>query len=166
MQDNENFAGPSQVPSKEGIRNSDWAALSGGDGFYVVFDPTDRDIFYAESQEGSVYRMNLRNGERRELRPEPPEGQPRYRFHWNSPLIGSKHKPGVLYLAGNRVFRLTNRMEQFQVISPDLTHNDPAKIEATGSGAENFGVVYSLAGIAGARRNALGGNRRWPALGY
>ena len=45
LQDNESFAGPSQVPSKEGIRNADWLALSGGDGFYVVFDPADRDIF-------------------------------------------------------------------------------------------------------------------------
>jgi photosystem II stability/assembly factor-like uncharacterized protein len=144
LQDNEAFVGPSQVPSKEGIRNSDWLGLPGGDGFYVVFDPTDRDVFYAESQEGSVYRMNLRTGERKELRPEPPEGQPRYRFHWNAPLIGSKHKSGVLYLGGNRVFRLTNRMEQFQVISPDLTRNEPAKTDATGSGAENFGVVYSL----------------------
>jgi hypothetical protein len=29
LQDNESFAGPSQVPSKEGIRNSDGLALSG-----------------------------------------------------------------------------------------------------------------------------------------
>ena len=145
LQDNESFAGPNQVATKEGILNCDWSALPGGDGFWVVFDPTDHDVFYAESQEGFVYRMNLRNGERKSLRPEPPEGQPRYRFHWNSPLIGSKHKPGVLYLAGNRVFRLTNRIEQYQVISPDLTRNEPAKIEATGSGAENYGVIYSLA---------------------
>ena len=145
LQDNENFAGPSQVPSKEGIRNCDWIALTGGDGFYVVFDSADRDVFYAESQEGNIHRFNIRTGERRDLRPEPAEGQTRYRFHWNSPLIGSKHKPGVLYLAGNRVFRLTNRAEQYQVISPDLTQNDPKRIDATGSGAENFGVIYSLA---------------------
>ena len=60
-------------------------------------------------------------------------------------LIGSRHKPGMLYLGGNCVFRLTNRAEKYSVISPDLTHNDPAKNEATGSGAENFGVVFSLA---------------------
>ena len=145
LQDNESFAGPSQVPSKEGIRNDDWLALSGGDGFYVVFDPADRDVFYAESQEGNIHRFNFRTGELRELRPEPAEGQERYRFHWNAPLLGSGHKPGVLYLAGNRVFRLTDRAERFQVISPDLTHNDPARTNATGSGAENFGVIYSLA---------------------
>jgi photosystem II stability/assembly factor-like uncharacterized protein len=145
LQDNENFVGPSQVQSKEGIRNCDWTALAGGDGFYVVFDPTDRDIFYAESQEGFIHRINLRTGERRGLRPEPAEGQARYRFQWNAPLIGSRLQPGTLYLAGNRVFRLTDRAEHFQVISPDLTRNDPARTEAAGSGAENFGTIYSLA---------------------
>ena len=145
LQDNESFAGPSEVPTKEGIRNEDWLALGGGDGFWVAFDPADHDIYYAESQEGFVHRLNIRNGERRELRPEPPEGQERYRFHWNSPLIGSRHKAGVLYLAGNRVFRLTDRGEHFQVISPDLTKNNPERVNASGSGAENFGVVYSLA---------------------
>ena len=145
LQDNENWVGPSAVQSKEGIRNSDWTALAGGDGFYVVFDPNDRDTFYAESQQGEVHRINLRNGELRRLRPEPVEGAPRYRFHWNSPLIGSRHKPGVIYLGGNCVFKLTDRAEKYSVISPDLTHNDPARTTATGSGAENYGVVYSLA---------------------
>src|SRR5438067_6745219 len=83
LQDNENWVGPSGVQSKEGIRNCDWTALAGGDGFYVLFDPTDHDTFYAESQQGEVHRINLRNGEIRRLRPEPAEGQPRYRVHWN-----------------------------------------------------------------------------------
>src|SRR5947209_6645587 len=145
LQDNENWVGPSAVPTKEGIRNSDWTALAGGDGFYVVFDPNDRDTFYAESQQGEVHRINLRNGELRRLRPEPVEGAPRYRFHWNSPLIGSRHKPGVIYLGGNCVFKLTDRAEKYSVISPDLTRNDPARTTAAGSGAENYGVIYSLA---------------------
>jgi hypothetical protein len=145
LQDNENWVGPSAVATKEGIRNSDWTCLAGGDGFYVVFDPADRDTFYAESQEGYVHRINLRNGEIRQLRPEPTEGQPKYRFHWNSPLLGSRHKPGVIYLAGNCVFRLTERAEKYAVISPDLTRNDSARTSAVGSGAENYGVVYSLA---------------------
>lgn len=145
LQDNESFAGPSQVPSKEGIRNSDWLALGGGDGFYVAFDPANPQIYYAESQEGSVHRFNSATGERRQLQPAPPEGQQRYRFHWNAPLIRSSHQPGVLYLAANRVFRLTDQGEHSQVISPDLTKNDAERVNASGSGAENFGVIYSLA---------------------
>ena len=145
LQDNCNWVGPSAVQNKEGIRNSDWTAFTGADGFYVVFDPSDRDILYGDNQEGVVHRFNIRTGELRVLRPSPPEGQPRYRFHWNSPLLMSRHKPGLLYVGGNRVFRMTDRAEHSQVISPDLTHNDPARMNALGSGAENYGVVYSLA---------------------
>ncbi len=145
LQDNCNFVGPSGVQNKDGVVNNDWTNLGGGDGFYVLFDPTDRDTFYAESQEGSMHRMNTRTGELRQLRPAPAEGQPAYRFHWNSPMLLSKHAPGVLYLAGNRVFRVTNRGEDSTLISPDLTRNEPGKTTATGSGAENYGVVYSLA---------------------
>src|SRR5215831_12733733 len=145
LQDNENWVGPSAVQSKEAIRNCDWIALAGGDGFYVLFDPTDRDTFYAESQQGEVHRINLRNGEIRRLRPEPSEGQPRYRFNWNSPMIMSRHKPGVIYLGGNCVFQLTDRMEKYSVISPDLTYNEPGRTVAVGSGAESYGTVFSLA---------------------
>src|SRR5437588_2431690 len=145
LQDNENWVGPSGVQSKELIRNSDWTALAGADGFYVLFDPADRDTLYGDNQGGAVHRFNLRTGELRQLRPEPPEGQPHYRFHWNSPMVMSRHKPGVIYFGGNRVFRLTDRAEHYAVISPDLTKNDPAKTNASGSGAENYGVVFSLA---------------------
>ncbi len=145
LQDNTNWVGPSGVNSKDGIMNGDWTTLAGGDGFYVVFDPQDRDMFYAESQQGFVHRINLRTGEMRRLRPEPAEGQQEYRFHWSAPLIPSKHKPGTLYLAGNRIFRLTDRAEKFALISPDLTMNDPERMGAAGSGAENFGTIYSLA---------------------
>ena len=145
LQDNCNWIGPSGVASKEGIRNSDWTPFTGADGFYVLFDPQDRDTFYGVNQGGVVARFNSRTGELRNQRPEAPEGSQRYRFHWNSPLLASKHHPGVLYLGGNHVFRLTDRAEHYAMISPDLTRNDPAKLDAVGSGAEVFGVVYSLA---------------------
>src|SRR5438045_9385134 len=60
-------------------------------------------------------------------------------------MIMSRHKPGVMYLRGDCVFKRTERMEKYSVISPDLTYNDPTKTNATGSGAENYGVVFSLA---------------------
>jgi len=145
LQDNENWVGPSAVQGKEAIRNCDWTGLAGGDGFYVLFDPTDRDTLYAESQQGEVHRINLQNGEIRRLRPQPAEGQPHYRFNWNSPMIMSRHKPGVIYLGGNCVFRLTDRMEKYSVISPDLTRNEPGRTTAAGSGAENYGTMFSLA---------------------
>jgi photosystem II stability/assembly factor-like uncharacterized protein len=145
LQDNLNWVGPSRTHSKDGILNSDWINIGGGDGFYCVFDPVDPDLVYTESQAGNVHRMDLGSGAVKLLRPEPAEGQPAFRFHWNSPLIGSAHQKGVMYLAGNRVFRLARNGEHWQAISPDLSMQDPLKTTAVGSGAENYGVVYTLA---------------------
>ena len=145
LQDNLNWVGPSRTRSREGILNYDWINIGGGDGFYCVFDDEDPEILYTESQEGFVHRMNLRNGEMKRLRPEPTEGQTAFRFHWNSPLLGSRHHKGVLYLAGNRVFRLDARGEKWRTISPDLSTQELPKMVAVGSGAENYGVVYTLA---------------------
>ena len=145
LQDNANWVGPSRTRSKEGIRNCDWTNIQGGDGFSCVFDPQDHDVIYAESQGGAVHRFNLRTGEVKTLQPSPAEGQPAFRFNWNAPLIGSSHTKGVLYLGGNRVFRLTDHGEHFTLISPDLSTQDPARIMTTGSGAETYGVVFTLA---------------------
>lgn len=145
LQDNQNWLGPSRTLTKDGIVNSDWIDLGGGDGFYCVFDESDPNVLYVESQQGELHRNDLRTGEIKRLRPNPSEGQPHFRYHWNSPLIGSKHEKGTLYLAGNRVFKLTRRAEEWKLISPDLTRNDPEKTRTAGSGAENFGVVYTLA---------------------
>jgi photosystem II stability/assembly factor-like uncharacterized protein len=145
LQDNNNWLGPSMTRSKEGILNTDWVNLGGGDGFSCVFDPADSLIVYAESQGGEVHRINLRNGEMKGLQPKVSEGQPAYRFHWNSPLVGSLHARGVIYLAGNHVFRLTERGEHFDVISGDLSARDQKRNFTSGSGAENYGVVYALA---------------------
>jgi hypothetical protein len=50
-----------------------------------------------------------------------------------------------MYLAGNRVFALTEKGEQWRAISPDLSAQDAQKIMSVGSGAETYGVVYALA---------------------
>lgn len=145
LQDNLNWVGPSATRTKDGIVNSDWVNIGGGDGFYCVFDPHDSNVVYAESQQGYVHKLNLSNGEFKNLRPEPAEGQQAFRFHWNSPLLPAIHEKGAMFLAGNRVFKLKDRGEKFQIISPDLSRQDPEKIMTVGSGAENFGVVYTLA---------------------
>ncbi|MCE9593140.1 MAG: glycosyl hydrolase [Planctomycetes bacterium] len=144
LQDNLNWLGPSETNSKEGIVDSDWTSLSGGDGFYCIFDPLDRDVMYAESQSGEIHRIHLKSGAVKTLRPAPAEGQSGFRFHWNSPFIPSAHEPDKLYLAGNRVFALTERGEVWRAISPDLSAQDRDRILTVGSGAETYGVVYTL----------------------
>ena len=145
LQDNRNWVGPSRTRNKDGILNSDWTNLGGGDGFSCVFDPDDRDAIFYESQTGALQRISLRTGESRSLRPAPSEGKPAFRFHWNAPLIGSRHEKGVLFFGGNHVFRLSAKGEEWKMLGPDLSAQDPLKTTAAGSGAETYGVVYTLA---------------------
>ncbi len=144
LQDNVNWVGPSRTFTKDGLVNSDWIQVGGGDGFWCVFDPVDSNLVYAESQEGYVHRFHLGSGQMKNLRPEPTEGQPAFRFHWNSPLVGSRHEKGTMFLAGNQLFRVTQSGEKFTPISPDLSTRDLTKMTAKGSGAENYGVVYAF----------------------
>ena len=151
LQDNGSWMGPSRSPN--GIENRDWQNIGGGDGFYVLVDPTDPDIIYAESQGGNVYRYNRRTGERKEIKPMPTEGEPEYRFNWNTPIALSPGRPGILYVGAQFLFRSRDRWETWEKISPDLTTNDPQKQRQKESGglspenttAENHCTIYAIA---------------------
>lgn len=145
LQDNTNWVGPSDTRSSEGIRNGDWITLQGGDGSSCAFDPTDSNVVYAESQQASIRRVNLASGQITMLRPAPTEGAPAFRFHWLAPLVMSAHEPGTLFLGGNVIFKLTDHGDHWQVISPDLSTHDLARMQTVGSGAETYGVVYTIA---------------------
>jgi len=145
LQDNNSWLGPSATRTKSGILNADWINIYGGDGFGCAFDSSDPNIVYAESQSADFYRLDLASGQMKPLRPAPAEGQVGFRFNWDSPIVASRHHTGTLYLGGNRVFALTNRGEYWKAISPDLSAQDPARIMTTGSGAETFGVVFTIA---------------------
>ena len=70
LQDNGSWCGPSAVPrSRNGILNTDWYSVGGGDGFYTQQDPTDWAIMYAESQDGAVQRHDLRTFRTQSIRP-------------------------------------------------------------------------------------------------
>ncbi len=121
LQDNGSWCGPSAVLDSQGITNADWFRVGGGDGFYVQIDPTDPDIVYAESQDGNLFRRNLKTGESRSVRPEPKEGEARYRFQWNSPVVISNHDSKVIYYGGNFLFRSSDRGDSWTRLGPDLT---------------------------------------------
>lgn len=155
LQDNGSWIGPSatnraaggDMPDDPGpsITNADWQFVNDGDGFHVAFDPTDRNIVYAESQGGVLARVHLDTAKVKLLKPSPKEGSPRYRFNWNSPFFVSVHNPRTLYLGGNYVFRLTDRGDAWEKISEDLSTRAVEKLETVGSEAETHCTVVSLA---------------------
>ena len=74
LQDNGSWCGPSGVRSSNGILNSDWYRIGGGDGFYTASDWTDWRIVYAESQDGTTQRTDLGRGTTVSIRPRGPSG--------------------------------------------------------------------------------------------
>jgi photosystem II stability/assembly factor-like uncharacterized protein len=128
-----------------GITNADWSFVNGGDGFWSAIDPTNANIVYAEWQGGNASRIDLATGKRTSIKPAAKEGTTDFRFNWNTPFIISQHDPKTLYMGGNVLFRLTNRGDSWQAISPDLTTRDAVKMATAGSNAENYCTIVSLA---------------------
>ncbi len=154
LQDNGTWAGPSM--NREGMILTDhWFNIGGGDGFYTQNDPTDWRIAYCESQGGNLMRVNVETRESTRIRPSqqntynwrehappPPkkkadaEQQPQamfqrqrspFRFNWSSPVLISPHNPQIIYFGGDRLFKSINRGDNWTIISPDLTTDDPEK---------------------------------------
>ncbi|MCB0825052.1 MAG: hypothetical protein KDC26_02580 [Armatimonadetes bacterium] len=127
-----------------GITNGDIQFVLWGDGFHAYVDPKDPDVAYGEWQGGNMTQVNFRTGERRLLKPEAREGEPRIRYNWNSPFLFSHHDDDAIYHAGNYVFKITDNGSKWKRISDDLTTDDVDKIETVGSNAETYCTVVSL----------------------
>lgn len=69
LQDNGSWGGPSATRNSDGPTNPDWFRIGGGDGFYCQVDPTDYNIVYTESQNGSMSRYDLRTGRSTNIQP-------------------------------------------------------------------------------------------------
>lgn len=121
LQDNGSWCAPSATLYARGISNDEWFNVAGGDGYYVQIDPTDPNILYAESQDGNVLRRDLRTRESKSIRPQPAEGEPRYRFQWNSPIVISAHDPKTIYYGGNFLFKSADRGDNWTKLGGDLT---------------------------------------------
>lgn len=149
LQDNSSWVGDSEYPG--GITNSRWENLYGGDGFWVLPDPTSPDHVYAEYQGGNIGRINRKTLESRNIQPKPGYKE-KLRFNWNTPMALSPHEKGTLYLGSQFLFRTRDQGNSWDRISPDLTTNNPAKqqqeqsggITVDNSSAEMHTTIYSI----------------------
>ena len=151
MQDNGSWKGPSTVLENGGIRNFHWAEVGFGDGFDTSADPDDSMRGYAMSQEGFLSRWDLRTGERKDIRPAPAEGG-KLRFDWNAGFAQDPFEPGTIYYGSQFVHRSMDRGNTWEVISGDLTTNNPEWQKQADSGgltpdvtgAENFTAIVAI----------------------
>lgn len=128
----------------------DWETTAGGESGHLAVDPLDEDVVYGGSYDGYFERKNHKTGESRSINawPDNPMGSgaegAKYRFQWNFPLFFSPHNPKKLYAASQHLHVSYNSGESWELISPDLTRNDPTKLGPSGGPItkDNTAVEY------------------------
>jgi photosystem II stability/assembly factor-like uncharacterized protein len=134
MQDNGSWRGPAYVWRAQGIRNSYWQEIAFGDGFDVVPDLDDNQFGYAMSQQGFVSRYDWKTGNNYIVRPTPPDAETKLRFNWNAAIGQDPFDNSTVYFGSQFVHKSTNKGLTWEVISPDLTTNNPEKQKQSESG--------------------------------
>ncbi len=150
LQDNGSWYGPSSSPG--GIRSGDWQAAGYGDGFRVLKHPT-KPVVYSEMQGAeNVWRIDTERNLVKTIEPQLTKGIDKLRFNWNAPMAVSPHNPDRFYMGSQYLHRSNDMGDTWEIISPDLTTNDPAKqnqIDSGGlskdnSGAENHTTIFTI----------------------
>jgi photosystem II stability/assembly factor-like uncharacterized protein len=134
MQDNGSWRGPAYVWRDQGIRNSYWQEISFGDGFDVVPDRDDSRFGWSMSQQGYVSRYDWKTGNNYTVRPTHPNPDIALRFNWNAAINIDPKDNSTLYFGSQFVHKSTDKGETWNIISPDLTTNDPEKLKQHESG--------------------------------
>lgn len=134
MQDNGSWRGPAYVWRDQGIRNSYWQEISFGDGFDVVPDRDDSRYGWSMSQQGYVSRYDWKTGNNYTVRPTHPNPDVSLRFNWNAAINIDPKDNSTLYFGSQFVHKSNNKGETWQIISPDLTTNNPEKLKQHESG--------------------------------
>ncbi|MEJ2583520.1 MAG: glycosyl hydrolase, partial [Robiginitalea sp.] len=132
------------------ISEDDWEETAGGESAHIAVDPENNDIVYGGSYGGFLTRVNhdTRTVRAVNVWPDNPMGYGaegmKYRFQWNFPILFSRHDPNKLYTFSNHVHMSTDEGQSWELLSPDLTRNDPDKLVSSGGPItqDNTGVEY------------------------
>jgi photosystem II stability/assembly factor-like uncharacterized protein len=152
MQDNGSWRGPAYVWRSQGIRNDYWQELSFGDGFDVIADPDDSRFGWTMSQQGYVSRYDWKTGNDYTVRPTHPDPDVKLRFNWNAAINIDPFNSNILYFGSQFVHKSPDKGLTWEIISPDLTTNDPEKqkqdesggLTMDATGAENHTTILVI----------------------
>jgi photosystem II stability/assembly factor-like uncharacterized protein len=131
LQDHDSWKGPSNGWSGS-ITLENWVPVGSDDGMYNVVDQTDSRWLYNTGQFGIHRRVDQQKGIRYNIEPRAKEGETKFRYNWCTPLQISPHDPATIYTGSQFLMRSTDRGDNWQAISPDLTGNDPKRINGKG----------------------------------
>jgi len=131
LQDHESWKGPSNGWSGS-VGIEDWVITGESDGMYTKVDPENNRWLYYTGQFGQHHRVDQFNGTRVDITPKAGAGEPHYRYVWTTPLEISPFNSAIIYTGGQYLLRSIDRGTNWEKISPDLTTNDPDKINGKG----------------------------------
>jgi photosystem II stability/assembly factor-like uncharacterized protein len=156
QQDNSSIAIASRSTGS-GITLRDWHPVGGCESGHVAVDPRQPTVTYTGCYGGTIDRHDAATDSYRQIMawPQLAVGQAardlKYRFQWNAPIRISPHDPKVLYHCSQHVHRSTNEGQSWEIISPDLSHNDVSKQDYAGgpltwdnTGVEVYGTIFAF----------------------
>lgn len=132
-----------------GSGNRGWdMGIGGCESGFTLPVPGDPDVVWASCYGDQVTRYDARAGVARSVSPwkhtldHEPMGL-RYRCHWTPPLAIDPFEPETVYYGCQVIFRTRDRGQSWEVISPDLSTQDPDRIAWSGGipGAEPSHIV-------------------------
>ncbi|MGH8318170.1 MAG: WD40/YVTN/BNR-like repeat-containing protein [Steroidobacteraceae bacterium] len=157
QQDEGAFEGPSAMPGGA-IPTGEWHRVALGESTFVAPDPDDADVTYGSDYYTVMQHYNRVTGARKDASPYPiyldgvSSAEMKYRFGWTHPIFFSPDDPHELFLASQYVMTSKDGGSTWNIISPDLTRNDPATEKPSGgpvdldqTGAEVFPDISALA---------------------
>ncbi len=141
-------AGTTTQSAHRNISFRDWDSSDvGGESGYIAPDPLHPNIVYG----GTVTRLDLNTGQHQNVSPSIAHPGV-YRRAWTLPLVFSERDPRELYFSFQILFRTTNGGQSWQVMSPDLTREDPGvppnldpPTAADAPVSKHRGVIYTIA---------------------
>jgi len=143
-------SGAVATPSRSKYRSHnfhDWRPIdAGGENGYIAPDPLNPGVVFG----GTVARQDFSDEQVQEL--PPTLAHPgKYRSTWTLPLVFSPIDPHVLYFGSQVLFRTADGGNSWQVISPDLTREDPgvpANLDAATAAdvpkGKRHSVIYTI----------------------
>jgi photosystem II stability/assembly factor-like uncharacterized protein len=165
LQDNGSFATPSFSRDARGILNDHNWKMHWGDGQEAAVNPFDPQDAYTGMENGHYFKYNPQTRELKQISPSfynvlnfkdyfstNDTIQDVMRFNWSTPFVMSSKDPSCVYMAGNHVYKSTNKGMSWTIISPDLSTNDRIKrkdgvsggVTPDNTGAETHCTVSSL----------------------
>jgi len=130
--------------------------LGGCESGFTIPDPADPNIVWSTCYGNKVTRYDHRTKIARSVAPamitlDSPPQDSKYRCHWTAPIAIDPFDHNNVYYGCNVIFRTSNGGQSWQVVSPDLSTQDPSKIVSSGGiVGDNLGqfapeVIFAIA---------------------